>query len=93
MPTVSSARIDAKPSARLKWNTFVTLSISVVAPDVAPNEAARPWPPISSTLISGVRDAVLVDCFITEAQAKAQADWIASTGKNLTTIRSISGMA
>jgi glyoxylase-like metal-dependent hydrolase (beta-lactamase superfamily II) len=57
-----------------------------VAPDVAPGEAARPWPPISSTLIYGVRDAVLVDSFITQEQARAQADWIASTGKNLTTI-------
>src|SRR5258706_245383 len=78
--------IAAGPSTHLKWNTFVTPSIPVVAPDVAPGEATRPWPPISSTLIYGVRDAVLVDCFITEEQARAQADWIASTGKNLTTI-------
>jgi glyoxylase-like metal-dependent hydrolase (beta-lactamase superfamily II) len=57
-----------------------------VAPDIAPGEPARPWPPISSTLIYGLRDAVLVDSFITQEQANAQADWIASTGKNLTTI-------
>src|SRR4029077_11410329 len=55
-------------------------------PDVAPGEPARPWPPISSTLIYGVRDAVLVDSFITQEQASAQADWIAATQKNLTTI-------
>jgi len=33
-----------------------------------------------------LRDAVLVDSFITLEQARAQADWIASTGRNLTTI-------
>jgi len=70
----------------LSWDTFVTPSTPVVAPDLAPGETARPWPPISSTLIYGVRDAVLVDSFITQEQATAQADWIASTGKNLTTI-------
>src|SRR5262249_2419479 len=86
MSSVSSARLGTRPSTHLKWNTFVTPGIPVVAPDVAPGEIARPWPPISSTLIYGVRDAVLVDTFITEAQASAQADWIAATGKNLTTI-------
>jgi glyoxylase-like metal-dependent hydrolase (beta-lactamase superfamily II) len=85
MSSVSFARIGERPSTHLKWNTFVTPSVPVVAPDIAPGEAARPWPPISSTLIYSVRDAVLVDSFITHEQAMAQADWIASTGKNLTT--------
>ena len=61
MTSVSPASIAAGSSTHLKWNTFVTPSIPVVAPDVAPGEAARPWPPISSTLVYGVRDAVLVD--------------------------------
>ena len=86
MTSVSRASIAAGSSTHLKWKTFVTPSIPAVAPDVAPGEAARPWPPISSTLVYGVRDAVLVDCFITEEQARVQADWIASTGRNLTTI-------
>ena len=76
----------SSPSTHLQWRTFVTPSIPVVAPDVAPGESTRPWPPISSTLIFGLRDAVLVDSFITQEQTKAQADWIGSTGKNLTTI-------
>jgi glyoxylase-like metal-dependent hydrolase (beta-lactamase superfamily II) len=57
----------------------------------APGERERPWPPISSTLIYGFRDAVLIDSFITLEQARAQADWIASTGKNLTTIYATHG--
>jgi glyoxylase-like metal-dependent hydrolase (beta-lactamase superfamily II) len=41
---------------------------------------------MASTLIYGTRDAVLVDAFMTVQQATALADWIASKGKNLTTI-------
>jgi glyoxylase-like metal-dependent hydrolase (beta-lactamase superfamily II) len=44
------------------------------------------WSPISSTLISGRRDAVLVDAFITVEQTRALVDWVAASGKNLTTI-------
>src|SRR5258708_12403831 len=41
---------------------------------------------IASTLIHGVRDAVLVDAFLIVNQAKALADWGPARGKNLTTI-------
>ena len=86
MPAMITGSVGHNPSTRLRWNTFVTPSIPVVAPDIAPGEPARPWPPIASTLIYGNRDAVLVDSFITQEQAKAQAEWIASTGMTLTTI-------
>jgi glyoxylase-like metal-dependent hydrolase (beta-lactamase superfamily II) len=41
--------------------------------------------------ISGKRDAVLVDTFITVGQASALADWVAASGKNLTTIYATHG--
>jgi glyoxylase-like metal-dependent hydrolase (beta-lactamase superfamily II) len=41
---------------------------------------------MASTLIYGVRDAVLVDAFMTIKQASALADWVAAQSKNLTTI-------
>ncbi|WP_405164552.1 MBL fold metallo-hydrolase [Nocardia sp. NBC_01499] len=44
------------------------------------------WSPMTSTLISGARDAVLVDAFLTEDQARDLGDWIEASGKNLTTI-------
>jgi glyoxylase-like metal-dependent hydrolase (beta-lactamase superfamily II) len=92
MPSPHSASHDQSvANTHLKWEVFVTPSIPVVAPDVAPGEHERPWPPISSTLIYGVRDAVLVDSFITLEQALAQADWIASTGKTLKTIYATHG--
>ena len=92
MPAPDSAyHGQSAANTHLKWDVFVTPSIPVVAPDIAPGEHERPWPPISSTLIYGLRDAVLVDSFITVEQARAQADWIVSTGKNLTTIYATHG--
>jgi glyoxylase-like metal-dependent hydrolase (beta-lactamase superfamily II) len=78
-------------STNLKWDVFVTPSIPVATTDFAPGEHERPWPPISSTLVYGSQDAVLVDSFITLEQARAQADWIASKGKNLKTIYATHG--
>jgi len=58
----------------------------MVASDLPPSAKQGMWPPISSTLIYGERDAVLVDSFITVEQANALVDWVAASGKNLTTI-------
>src|SRR5258706_249380 len=92
MATSSSAyRGQSVAKTHLKWDVFVTPSIPVVTTDFAPGEQERPWPPISSTLIYGSRDAVVVDSFITLEQARAQADWIGSTGKNLITIYATHG--
>ncbi len=75
----------------LRWEVFVTPSIPVITSDFAPSEKERPWPPISSTLIYGERDAVLVDAFITVEQSRALANWVAASGKNLTTIYATHG--
>src|SRR6202171_3027758 len=75
----------------LRWEVFVTPSIPVITSDVAPGEKERPWPPISSTLISGERDAVLVDTPITVEQARSLANWVVASGKNLTTIYATHG--
>src|ERR1700686_1668411 len=75
----------------LTWEVVLAPSIPAIAPDVAPGETARPWPPISSTLISGERDAVLVDTPITVEQARALVNWVAARGKNLTTIYATHG--
>lgn len=49
------------------------------------------WSPISSTLISGQRDAVLVDTAITVDQNHKLVAWIARSGKNLTAIYATHG--
>jgi glyoxylase-like metal-dependent hydrolase (beta-lactamase superfamily II) len=70
---------------------YLAPSIPAITTDLAPDEKQRPWPPISSTLISGERDAVLVDTPITVEQARALANWVAARGKNLTTIYATHG--
>jgi glyoxylase-like metal-dependent hydrolase (beta-lactamase superfamily II) len=75
----------------LNWDVFVTPGIPTVTSDLPPGTKQRPWPPISSTLISGEQDAVLVDAPITVEQARSLANWIAASGKNLTTIYATHG--
>src|ERR1700722_10634370 len=70
----------------LTWNVFVTPGIPMVSGDRPPGVTQMMWSPISSTLIAGTRDAVLVDAFLTIPQATALADWVAASGKRLTTI-------
>ena len=70
----------------LSWKVFVTPGVATVSDDLPPGEAVRMWSPISSTLIYGERDAVLVDAPTTVEQAEALADWVVDNGKNLTTI-------
>ena len=81
----------ATVSTPLKWDVFVTPGTPVVTSDLPPGTKQRMWSPISSTLIHGKRDAVLVDAFITVEQAHALVDWVAASGKNLTTIYATHG--
>lgn len=75
-----------KASETLNWDVFVTPGIPMVTSDLPPGTKQQMWQPIASTLIYGKRDAVLVDAPITTEQAYALVDWVAASGKNLTTI-------
>jgi len=70
---------------------FVTPGIPTVASDLAPGTKQLMWSPISSTLVYGKRDAVVVNAFITVEQARALVDWVVASGKNLTTIYATHG--
>ena len=70
----------------LNWDVLVTPGIPMVTSDLPPGAQQGMWRPISSTLIYGKRDAVLVDALITIEQADALVDWVEASGKNLTTI-------
>jgi len=69
----------------------VTPGIPTVASDLAPGTKQLMWSPISSTLVYGKRDAVVVNAFITVEQARALVDWVVASGKNLTTIYATHG--
>jgi glyoxylase-like metal-dependent hydrolase (beta-lactamase superfamily II) len=70
------------------------LSVEVHVAPMRPFVSAEPptpgvesmWSPMSSTLIAGERDAVLVDTLITFDQVDALADWVESRGKRVTAI-------
>jgi glyoxylase-like metal-dependent hydrolase (beta-lactamase superfamily II) len=75
----------------LSWKVFITAAVATVNDDLPPGETARVWSPISSILIYGERDAVLVDTPTTTAQAAALAHWVEKSGKHLTTIYTTHG--
>jgi glyoxylase-like metal-dependent hydrolase (beta-lactamase superfamily II) len=83
--TVDSESTATRPT-RLTWDVFVTPGIPIVTRDAPPGVRETFFQAMASTLIYGARDAVLVDAFMTVKQAKTLADWVAATGKNLTTI-------
>src|SRR3984885_10777777 len=76
---------------RLQWDVLVSAQIPVVTRDLPPGASEMKWSPISSTLISGEHDAVLVDTAITVDQNRKLVDWIAHSGKNLTAIYATHG--
>jgi glyoxylase-like metal-dependent hydrolase (beta-lactamase superfamily II) len=70
----------------LTYQVFVAPIIAIAGNDVPPGQSRSTWSPISATLISGRHDAVLVDPLMTVEQGMAVADWVSTTGKNLTTV-------
>jgi glyoxylase-like metal-dependent hydrolase (beta-lactamase superfamily II) len=70
----------------LEWDVFVTPGLPIVTADRPPGVEQTFFQASASTLIYGETDAVLVDAYMTVAQANALADWVAAKGKTLTTI-------
>jgi glyoxylase-like metal-dependent hydrolase (beta-lactamase superfamily II) len=73
-------------NSALTYQVYVAPIIPMAGNDMPPGQSRSTWSPISATLISGERDAVLVDPLMTVEQGMAVADWVATTGKNLTTV-------
>jgi glyoxylase-like metal-dependent hydrolase (beta-lactamase superfamily II) len=80
-----TARQYAAPK-RLGVNVFTAPGKAVVGERPRPFGEPLGWDPITSTLIYGEYDAVLVDTLATVAEAEALADWVALHHRNLTTI-------
>ena len=70
----------------LNWDVLLTPGIPIATSDLPPGMKQAMFQAIASTLIYGKRDAVLVDAFMTVKQADALVNWVAASGKNLTTI-------
>ena len=76
----------AAPSGTLSVNIFTAPGKAMVGERPRPFGEALAFDPITSTLIYGDNDAVLVDAMGTVAEATALADWIALHNRNLETI-------
>src|SRR6202158_3962176 len=78
MPTITV-------SPTLKWDVLVTKRQGLNR-DLPPGKEQWMWVPTSATLIYGERDAVLVDALLTMERPATLVEWVAASGKNLTTI-------
>ena len=77
---------DSVRSSRLGVNVFTAPGKAMVGERPKPFGEALGFDPITSTLIFGENDAVLVDAMGTVAEAEALAAWIALHNRNLETI-------
>jgi glyoxylase-like metal-dependent hydrolase (beta-lactamase superfamily II) len=68
---------------KLRYKTIVTEQIPQSGRGPLPDGSIRMWSPITTTLIVGRRDAVLVDPPLTVRQAADVGDWIAVSGRQL----------
>jgi glyoxylase-like metal-dependent hydrolase (beta-lactamase superfamily II) len=74
-------------SSMLRLDVFVAPTKQITPnflPDAPPGGLT--WPPTTATLISGSRHAVLVDALFTSGEARDLGNWIAASGKTVTTI-------
>jgi len=80
---VATPRASSSSPKRLGVNVFTAPAKAVVGERPRPFGEPLEWDPITSTLIYGEYDAVLVDTLTTVAEAEALADWVALHHRNL----------
>ncbi|MBD3004227.1 MBL fold metallo-hydrolase [Streptomyces sp. 5-10] len=73
-------------TSTLNFNVFTAPEKPMVGERPRPLGPAMAWDPMTSTLIYGENDAVLVDPLTTVAEAEALAAWVKLHNRNLTTI-------
>src|SRR6187200_314244 len=71
--------------APLRFDVFVAPEKPFSAPPPRIGDP-RAWDPVTSTLVFGPHDAVLVDALMTVREATVLADWVALHDRRLTTI-------
>ncbi|MEU3620249.1 MBL fold metallo-hydrolase [Streptomyces sp. NPDC006872] len=69
--------------SELTYDVFISDPIPTSVTDPIPNGEMFGWSPMSTTLIQGEENAVLVDPPLTIEQAQKVGDWVEQSGKNL----------
>lgn len=72
--------------SKLGWKLLTKKRGSSTGQGIPPGKEGLLWVASTVTFIYGQRDAVLVDTFLTEQHSRELVDWVAESGKNLTTI-------
>lgn len=70
---------------KLSWKVL-TKKRGCSTQGVPPGKEDLAWVNNTVTLITGAKDAVLVDTFLPDQQSRELVEWVAESGKNLTTI-------
>jgi glyoxylase-like metal-dependent hydrolase (beta-lactamase superfamily II) len=73
-------------STHLGYDVFISKPIPQSGTQMLPNGDRPMWSPLSTTLIHGQKDAVLVDPPFTRDQAHALSEWVRAKNRNLTHI-------
>jgi len=79
----TTASRNVRTPRKLAYEVFISGPIPFNEVETAPNGDPRMFSPISSTLIFGDADAVLIDPPMTVAQTERVAQWIEHSGKRL----------
>jgi len=69
-------------ASTLRADVYVAPGIPFPAPEGLPPYITPVWSPMAITLISGQKEAILVDALLTRAQADELADWVESVIPN-----------
>jgi hypothetical protein len=76
---------QGKGNQSLQWKLFIRRRASATQ-GTPPGKDELKWVANTTTLIHGEQDALLVDTFLSDAQTGELADWIAASGRRLSTI-------
>jgi glyoxylase-like metal-dependent hydrolase (beta-lactamase superfamily II) len=83
--------MPATPPAPLSYDVFVSDGPQRAGEERMPDGSPLVWSPLSSTLISGAQDAVLVDPPFTRTQIRLVGDWVERSGRHLACIYATHG--
>jgi glyoxylase-like metal-dependent hydrolase (beta-lactamase superfamily II) len=78
-------------STALTYAVHVTEGIATTNPDVPPDLEARWWSPTSSVLLYGESEALLADPLFTRAQSEQLLRWLATIGREVTSVYATHG--
>ena len=83
--------MSATSPAQLSYDVFVSDGPAQAGDERMPDGAPLAWSPLSSTLIFGVHDALLVDPPFTRTQTQSVGDWVERSGRRLAYIYATHG--